>query len=302
MRKRIIMLSALLLITFITVSCKKSADNGDTTETDSKDSVTTAPTTAPTETPSMAPTMAPTTAPAGSAYDVFKDGTYTVKTATDVENYYVEATVTIENGKVTVADWTAYDDKAKAPFDAEYYKIFESQGADPLYVQQAKDDWSGSRGYAPKFIEEQNVNKVDAVSAATWSFVEFEKVINLALKQATDGIVPVYKDGVYDGQSNVDNDKCYSKATITVEGGKITKVDWGIYDSGRKDHVFDSDYVGMISGWEQGQVRSNVNGMGGYAKKLIETQNLYQVDTVSGATWANVKFRQAVDNALSKSK
>lgn len=246
---------------------------------------------------------APVTGDASSAYDAFKDGVYTVKTNVDAEKYYVEATVTIEGGKITAADWTAYDDNTKVPFDAEYYKVYEAQGADPIYVQQAKDDWSGSRDYSAKFIENQNINKVDAVSAATWAYIEFEEVMNLALAQATEGILPVYKDGIYEGQTPIDVDKYYAKATVTVDGGKITDVQWSIYDSARQDLPFDKDYPANVTdGWQVFQINQNLSGMGGYSDQLLETQNPYQVDAVTGATWSNIKFRQAVDAALSNAK
>jgi major membrane immunogen (membrane-anchored lipoprotein) len=312
---KVLLLFALLVFTF--TSCKKANDEDtsseagetateaaskDSTGSEETDSVPAAPTTVPAATVATEPTAAPETAADITAVtgSIFKDGIYVAKTVTDNEKYFAQATITIKDGKIATADWSLYDEGNNKPFDEEYYHQFEPNEE---YVKQAKEDWSGSRNYAVKLLETQDVNKVDAVTGATWSFVEFEEVINLALDQATEGTAPAYKDGVYEGQTAVDVDKYYAKATVTVEGGKITKVDWNIYDSARNDLLFDQDYLTSdIDSWTRTQCNNDLRGLGGYSDKLVETQNLYQVDAVSGATWSNIKFRQAVDNALEKAR
>lgn len=131
-----------------------------------KETVTTAPVQATTETA-----------------DTYKDGVYEVKTEPDYEKYYTEATVTIEGGKIISVDWTIYDGGHEdKPFDEEYYKVMEPYG--DLYVQQAKEDWTGSRDYDDSLIETQDVSKVDAVSGATWTNKKFKEIVKLALEQA----------------------------------------------------------------------------------------------------------------------
>lgn len=145
---------------------------------------TAVPTAAPTAVPTAAPTVAPTSAPTMAA-QLYKDGVYEVQTPVDGEKYYVKATVTIKGGKITTADWTIYDaGNGDVPFDGDYYKVFEKLNADAVYVQQAKDDWAGSRGYADDLIKTQDLTKVDAVSGATWANREFKMVIKLALDKA----------------------------------------------------------------------------------------------------------------------
>jgi major membrane immunogen (membrane-anchored lipoprotein) len=116
----------------------------------------------------------------------YKDGVYKVETPQDYEKYYTKAKLTIKKGKITAFSWTIYDaghdDEA---FDKDYYKVMEPYGEE--YSQQAKDDWSGSRGYSKELIKTQNINKVDAVTGATWTCNKFKEVVSMALKLAKKG-------------------------------------------------------------------------------------------------------------------
>jgi len=193
MKKRYILFSTVLLLTMVITGCKKANNDNSvvTTENRGIEVVTTSssPTVTPiatiTPTTTNTPTKTPVANSDNASVQLYKDGVYTVDTPIDDEKYYTEATVTIAEGKITSVDWTIIDmGNDNTPFDEEYYKIMEPYGE--LYVQQAKDDWSGSRGYSDAMIETQNVDQVDAVSGATWTNSKFKQVIRLALEQAKE--------------------------------------------------------------------------------------------------------------------
>jgi major membrane immunogen (membrane-anchored lipoprotein) len=181
-KKTVLILISSLLFLFVT-GCGNKA-NKDTVATDTNASPTSTPTVTsmPTEPADIAASASKvTTAPDVSA-SAYKDGTYEVKTDNDSEGYYTKATVIIENGKITLADWCIYDSlRDDMPFDENYYTVFD----DEIYQQQSKDDYSGSRDYTSEYIETQDLNQVDAVSGATWTNEHFKTVIKLALLEAS---------------------------------------------------------------------------------------------------------------------
>lgn len=114
-----------------------------------------------------------------------------------------------------------------------------------------------------------------------------------------------YKDGVYEVKTEPDYEKYYTEATLTVESGKITAFEWTIYDAGRDNIPFDSEYYKVLAEfgdlYEQ-QGKDDWAGSRGYSDVLIETQDINQVDAVSGATWTNRKFKEILRLALEQAK
>ncbi len=168
--KRFVLLNAVILLSMIITSCKDSNYDNSVVPTESMSGEVVI--NADTEDTSD-----------DASAQLYKDGVYTVETPLDYEKYYTKATVTIEGGKITSLDWTIIDTgHDDVPFDEEYYNVMEPYGE--LYVQQAKDDWSGSRGYSDVLIKTQDVDQVDAVSGATWTNKKFKEVVRLALRKA----------------------------------------------------------------------------------------------------------------------
>jgi major membrane immunogen (membrane-anchored lipoprotein) len=113
-----------------------------------------------------------------------------------------------------------------------------------------------------------------------------------------------YKDGIYEVNTPIDGEGFYTSATLTIKEGKIYNVDWTILDSYRSDRPFDASYERVYAGNSTyiEQCRSDWKGSRGYGPKLIETQDLGKVDVVTGATWTNKKFKEAMELALEKAK
>ncbi len=118
----------------------------------------------------------------------------------------------------------------------------------------------------------------------------------------TDAVM--YSDGTYKAQTEPDYEGYFTKAEVIVKDGKITSVDWSIYDANRNDKPFDDKYEEVFAGNDYyiEQSRSDWKGSRTYGPMLIETQDPDEVDAVSGATWTNKKFREIVKKALEEAE
>ena len=72
------------------------------------------------------------------------------------------------------------DSNLHETFNGDYEKHFQGN---ELYIQQCRNDWNGVKTYPPKMIETQDVNKIDAISGATWSYNIFKESVKEALKR-----------------------------------------------------------------------------------------------------------------------
>ena len=66
-------------------------------------------------------------------------------------------------------------------FGRKKKKNFEGEAG---YIQQSRNDWNGAQTYPKKLSETQDINKIDAISGATWSYNIFKATVNEALKNA----------------------------------------------------------------------------------------------------------------------
>ena len=92
------------------------------------------------------------------------------------------------------------------------------------------------------------------------------------------------KDGVYEG--NYKDESATVKVVITIKDKKIV-------DCVREERDNDADF-------NYKQAQKAVKNSEGYAKKLVEVQDIDKVDSVSGATVSYKRFKSAVKDALNK--
>lgn len=114
----------------------------------------------------------------------YKDGTYTAKSGLDELGGTGVITLTIENGKITKADFRGIQVTGQ-PKDSSYGKTIGNLNQE--YYNKAQKAVKGAAAYAPKLVETQDVDKVDAVSGATVSHDQFTEAVKKALKQAQGG-------------------------------------------------------------------------------------------------------------------
>lgn len=111
-----------------------------------------------------------------------------------------------------------------------------------------------------------------------------------------------YKDGVYEVKTEPDHEGYYCTAKVTIKDGKISNVEWNIYDF--TNRIFDEKYEEIYVGNTvyQEQCKNDLKGAATYGPKLVEVQNINAVDAISGATWTNKHFKAAIKLALKKAK
>lgn len=83
------------------------------------------------------------------------------------ENFWGQVRLTIENGKIIDVDFKIIDSTSHEIFDYTYEKHYIGND---LYMQQCRDDWQGMLKYPEKLIKHQNMEDVDVISGATWSY------------------------------------------------------------------------------------------------------------------------------------
>lgn len=97
------------------------------------------------------------------------------------EPLYGSTRITIEDGRITRVEFTVRDSSKHEYFNGEYEKYMEGND---LYIQQCRNDWKGVRSYPDSLLKYQDIDKVDAISGATWSYNIFRASVLEALEDA----------------------------------------------------------------------------------------------------------------------
>jgi uncharacterized protein with FMN-binding domain len=113
----------------------------------------------------------------------YKDGVYEgISRAKYVEEpYWGSVHLTLRNGLVTDISFVIRDSNLHETFNENYEKHFEGN---PVYIQQSRNDWKGVQTYPEKLKRDQDIDKIDAISGATWSFNIFRASVKKALENA----------------------------------------------------------------------------------------------------------------------
>lgn len=121
-----------------------------------------------------------------------------------------------------------------------------------------------------------------------------------------------YKDGTYEGKSSVyttgdgeeDEGSGYGVVKITLKDNKIVACEFNTYEENGK--LKDEDYGkkdGEIANKDfYNKAQKALMACPQYSKKLLETNDVEQVDAISGATVNNTEFKEAVYDALDKAR
>jgi major membrane immunogen (membrane-anchored lipoprotein) len=118
-----------------------------------------------------------------SGDQAFKDGTYNGISRAGYTNepYYGHARIAIEKGKIVRVDFFVRDSSKREYVDDKYEKYFEGN---PEYIRQCRNDWKGIQSYPDSLLKNQDINKVDVISGATWSYNIFKASTQEALSEA----------------------------------------------------------------------------------------------------------------------
>lgn len=97
------------------------------------------------------------------------------------EPYWGKVRITIDKGMLTGINYIIRDSNLHETFSKNYKKHFKGNRE---YIQQCLNDWKGVQKYPKKLLGSQNINKIDALSGATWSYNIFKASAGEALKKA----------------------------------------------------------------------------------------------------------------------
>ena len=97
------------------------------------------------------------------------------------EPFWGSVSFSIKNGEFADINFVIRDSSLHETFDGKYENHF---AGNEEYIQQSRNDWKGVQTYPKKLSENQDINKVDAISGATWSYNIFRASVNEALKNA----------------------------------------------------------------------------------------------------------------------
>ncbi len=203
-----------------------------------------------------------------------KDGTYTSKTEANEAGDYNYVTITVDGGKVTNVVWdeiTGGASKAELSANGQYVMkpVWKTQSESlGAYVveHQSAEGIMNETGYT---------DVVSGVSIYVGGFVD---LANQAIAKA-DG-----QDGTYTVEGAKDDSGNYGYVTVTVEGGKVTKVLWDELQGGasKAELSANGQYV-MKPVW-----KTQSESLGAYVVENQTTAGILNdngyTDTVSGVS------------------
>lgn len=99
-----------------------------------------------------------------------------------------------------------------------------------------------------------------------------------------------YRDGTYEGKSEVDDRDQYGSITVEITDSEIVAAEYTEYDS-------DGDPKG-----EEYPYQEAIEAIPDFEARLIESQHPDRVDNISGATTTWEKFKDAANDALTKAE
>lgn len=114
-----------------------------------------------------------------------------------------------------------------------------------------------------------------------------------------------YKDGVYKALSNLQDDwGGTAEVEIKIENGKITECTFLSYE--KNGNLKDDDY-GKVDGVIKNMglykiAQDSVLKSAEYGKRLVDTQDVDEVDVIAGASISYTLFKNAVELALKDAK
>lgn len=114
----------------------------------------------------------------------YKDGIYHgySRSIYTYENFWGKVQLTIKNGTITNVEFGITNRDNNEVFSDTYERHY---AGNDYYIQQCRNDWKGIQTYPQLLLQKQNINDIDVVTGATWSFNIFKDSVAIALREAT---------------------------------------------------------------------------------------------------------------------
>jgi major membrane immunogen (membrane-anchored lipoprotein) len=112
----------------------------------------------------------------------FDDGIYTGSSqATYIYEPYVgKVVIEIDNHKIVNVEFQIVDTVKNEVFGSDYDKHFLDN---VIYQEQCHNDWKGVQHYTAELLKKQDIDSIDAVSGATWSYNIFKASVKKAMNK-----------------------------------------------------------------------------------------------------------------------
>jgi len=104
-----------------------------------------------------------------------------------------------------------------------------------------------------------------------------------------------YKDGEYEAELDPDERGWRSVVKIEVENNEITNVDYDEFDENDKKKSEDEEYNKT---WKSASDIDATEAYPQLEEELIKTQDVDQIETITGATGSTENFKEVVSKAL----
>lgn len=200
------------------------------------------------------------------------DGTYTATSDADLLGYS-RARVTVENGEMVEVRLTEYDENSRE-------KDFDSYTYEPSVNAYRELPWS--------FIAAQS-SGIDAVTGATYSSLHYRQAVDRALQKARDIKGSGSFDGVFQAESDEDENG-YGIAQVRIKAGIIQTVNLKAIDGdGRLKDPKEYPHEPFRRALEE------------LPERFLKA-NSHEVDGIAGATRSSAQFREAVERALESAR
>ena len=121
------------------------------------------------------------------AIHLYRDGNYAgfSQAIYTGEPYWGIAKIKIENGVYSEVRFIIRDSSLHETFSKKYEVHFKDN---PVYMEQCRKDSKGAKKYPKKLYKTQDIDQVDVISGATWSYNIFKASVSEALKNAYNNI------------------------------------------------------------------------------------------------------------------
>jgi major membrane immunogen (membrane-anchored lipoprotein) len=96
------------------------------------------------------------------------------------EPYVGKTVIEIENQKIVKVEFQIVDTVKNEVFGPDYDKHFPDN---VIYQEQCHRDWKGVQLYTAELLKTQDIDSIDAVSGATWSYNIFKASVKKAMNK-----------------------------------------------------------------------------------------------------------------------
>jgi major membrane immunogen (membrane-anchored lipoprotein) len=246
--------------------------------------------------PAATNTPAETTAPAANSGNAgtetakYQDGVYFGTVPVDEKTgWQTYAVLTVEGGKITKADWNAFnvktagDLKKKVSEDGKYGLVEKGGAQAEWHEQAAKAETFLIDKQDPAAIALDAEGKTDAISGVSVHVSDFVGAANAAIAAGPSEVGP-YKDGGYTAEGEMDAESGWkSTVALTVADGNVVAANFsGVNAAGddKKQFSVDGKY-GMKKGGAQAEWHEEIAKAEAY---FVENKGTAPALTAEGKT------------------